>query len=120
MLLIISCRVRLVLIPSGNVRRRSLLDHPNVWSDGSRVMEEVSHFECAGAGVFARVSREAWFRREWGYLDLMRLDVEDCLEQCGLQTLHRTEMWLLALQSAAAVHVDVDDLNAIRQVGRFD
>ena len=36
-----------------------------------------------GLGVFARVSGEAWFHREWGYLDLLRPDVEDCLEQCG-------------------------------------
>ena len=82
-----------MLIPSGNVRsgnfsewtdrellRRSLPEHPSVWSGGSRVMEEDSPFECAGAGVFARVSGEAWFHREWGYLDLLRPDVEDVLE----------------------------------------
>ena len=91
-------------------------------------MDEVSHFECAGSGVFARVSGEAWFHREWSCLGLLRPDVEDGWKQCGvcssllgpLQTLHLAQMWLLALQSAAAVHVGVDALNAVRHVGRFD
>ena len=87
---------------------------------GSLVTEEVTHFECAGAGVFARVSGEAWFHREWGYLDLLRPDVEDALEeQCGLCS-SVLGPWLLALQSAAAVHAGVDALNAVRHVGRCD
>ena len=55
--------------------RRSLPEHPNFWSDGSRVME-VSHFECVGAGFFARVSGKAWFLRELGHLDFLRPDDE--------------------------------------------
>ena len=84
-----------MLVLSGNLRswnflegvdreplRRSL--HPSVWSDGSRVVEEVSNFECAGAGVFARVSGEAWFLRECGHLDFLRLvgHVVLCLVHC--------------------------------------
>ena len=65
-------------------------------------MEEVSHFECAGAGVFARVSGEAWFHREWGYLDLLRPDVEDgyvalCFFRCRLCTWQRCGSWRCSL-----------------------
>ena len=44
--------------------------HPDVWSDGSRVTHEAARFECAGAGPFAGLSGEAWLQREWEEMDL--------------------------------------------------
>ena len=70
-------------------------------------MDEVSHFECAGSGVSARVSGEAWFHREWSCLDLLRPDVEDgwkqcgdvalCLVRCRLCIWHRCGSWRCSL-----------------------
>ena len=79
-------------------------------------MHGVVNVDCAGAGVFARFSREAWFRRVWGHLDLLPQEVDGVRETCRLfcsmpwplQSVRRIETWgvKLAMQVvAAAVHV---------------
>ena len=44
----------------------TMSQHPDVWSHGSRVTREVAKFKCAGSGVFAGLSGEAWLQWEWG------------------------------------------------------
>ena len=47
--------------------QRELAAAPDVWSDGSLVVHEVSGVGVAGCGVYA----PAWFSRRWGHLDLL-------------------------------------------------
>ena len=48
-----------------------LADAPDVWSDGSLVLDGCSGIGVAGCGVYARASGAAWFGRMWGHLDLL-------------------------------------------------
>ena len=45
---------------------RELAAAPDVWSDGSLVVHEVSGIGVAGCGVYAHASGAAWFGRKWG------------------------------------------------------
>ena len=47
-----------------------LADTPDVWSDGSLVLDGSSGVGVAGCGVYAHASGDAWFGRQWGHLDL--------------------------------------------------
>ena len=40
--------------------RRRLADAPDVWSDGSLVLDQVSGVGIAGCGVYAHASGAAW------------------------------------------------------------
>ena len=42
-----------------------LPQHPDVWSDGSKVTNEVAHIDSASARGVARISGDAWNRRVW-------------------------------------------------------
>ena len=42
----------------------------------------MAKFQCAVAGVFARLSGEAWFWREWGHMDILFQGVEDAVRRC--------------------------------------
>ena len=55
-------------------------DHPNVWSDGSLVLDQVTGVSSSGAGFFAHQSVNLWDDRRWGHVDLVRLegDVQSC------------------------------------------
>ena len=102
-------------------------DSPKIWSDGSMVLDSVTGVSAAGAGMFAHQSEFCWSNRRWGHVD--------CVHSVGvahscrafvsvpgpLQTVQRAEQWrvILALQSADAVHIGVDNLGVVRHVGRL-
>ena len=110
------------------VRVASLVpEQPNVWSDGSLVLDHVTGISSSGAGFFAHQSVTLWDDRRWGHVDLLRPegDVQSCRGFCSvpgpLQSVQRAEMWgvTLALQSSGAVHLGVDNLGVVRHVGRL-
>ena len=93
-------------------------DHPNVWSDGSLVLDQVTGVSSSGAGFFARQAGDCWSNRRWGHVDGLRSvrAVQSCRGFCSvpgpLQSVQRAEMWgvIRALQSSGAVHLGVDNL----------
>ena len=93
-------------------------DQPNVWTDGSLVLDRVTGVSSSGAGCFAHYPVACWDRRRWGHVDHVRPagDVQSCRGFCSvpgpLQSVQRAEMWgvILALQSSGAVHLGVDNL----------
>ena len=104
-----------------------VLDHPNVWSDGSLVLDKVTGISSSGAGFFADQDASFWDVRSWGQVDLIRPvgNIPPCGGFCSvpgpLQSVQRAEMWgvILALQSSGAVHLGVDNLGVVRHVGRL-
>ena len=106
-----------------------LADAPDVWSDGSLVLDSFSGLGSAGCGVYARCSGAAWFHRWWGHLDLLPPLPDGSGEACRLycsvlgplQTVQRAEIWgvLVALQGFTRMHVGVDNLNVVRHVSRI-
>ena len=103
-------------------------DTPEIWSDGSLVLDSVAGVSVAGAGMFAHQSELCWSDRRWGHFD--RVQSGDVAHSCRgfvsvpgpLQTAQRAELWggvILALQSSDAVHVGVDNLGVVRHVGRL-
>ena len=105
----------------------SLQDHPNVWTDGSLVLDRVTGVSSSGAEFFAHQCEICWSHRRWGHVDGVRAD--DDVSSCRgfrfvtgpLQSIQRAEMWgvILALQSSRAVHLAVDNLGVVRHVGRL-
>ena len=93
-------------------------DAPKVWSDGSMVLDSVTGVSAASAGMFAHQSELCWRDRRWGHVD--RVQSVGVAHSCRgfvsvpgrLQTVQRAELWgvILALQSADAVHIGVDNL----------
>ena len=47
-------------------------DHPNVWTDGSLVLDKVAGISCSGAGFFADHAASFWDVRSWGQVDTLR------------------------------------------------
>ena len=102
-------------------------DHPNVWSDGSLVLDKVTGVSSSGAGFFAHQSVNLWDDFRWGHAD--RVQSDDGFPSCRgfisvtgpLQSVQRAEMWgvIQALQSSGAVHLGVDNLGVVRHVGRL-
>ena len=78
---------------------RLVPDHPNVWTDGSLVLDKVAGISSSGAGFFAHQSDHNWSARTWGQVD--RLHSVDgslsCRGFCSvpgpLQSVQRAEMW---------------------------
>ena len=99
-------------------------DHPNVWTEGSLVLDQVTG---SGAGFLAHLSRDCWDGFWWSHVDQVRVDgaVPSCGGFCAvpgpLQSVQRAEMWsvIWALQSSDAVHLGVDNLGVVRHVGRL-
>ena len=58
----------------------SMLDHPNVWTDGSLVLDQVTGVSSSGAGFFAHQSEDCWSGCRRGHVDHVRLDggVQSC------------------------------------------
>ena len=57
----------------------SMPDHPNVWTDGSLVLDEVTGISSSGAGFFADQSVSFWDARSWGQVDLIPVgNVQSC------------------------------------------
>ena len=77
----------------------SLLDHPNVWSDGSLILDRVTGVSSSGAGFFAHQSENCWSGRRWGHVDGVRPggQVSSCSGFCSvcgpLQSVQIAEMW---------------------------
>ena len=61
-----------------------LADAPDVWSDGSLVLDASSGIGIAWCGVYAHVSGAAWFGRMWGHLDLLPPLPDGAGEACRL------------------------------------
>ena len=102
-------------------------DSPDIWSDGSLVMDSVTGVSAAGAGIFAHCPETCWGDRRWSHVD--RVQSVGIDHSCRafvsvpgpLQTVQRAELWgvILALQSDKAVHVGFDILGVVRHVGRL-
>ena len=88
-------------------------DCPNVWTDGSLVLDKVAGISSSGAGFFADHSATFWDVRTWGQVDLLHSvdNLPACRGFCSVpgpyQSVQRAEMWgvVLALQSSRAVHL---------------
>ena len=102
-------------------------DVPEVWSDGSLVLDSVTGVSAAGAGFFAHQSEHCWNGRRWGHVDRVQLDrvpqsSRGFVSVPGpLQSVQRSEVSgvILALKSSDAVHVGVDNPGVVRHVGRL-
>ena len=80
-------------------------DHPDVWSDGSLVLDQVTGVSSSGAGFFAHQFDHYWRDHRWGHV--YRVRPEGAFLSCGgfcsvpapLQSVQRAEMWgvILAL-----------------------
>ena len=102
-------------------------DNPNMWSDGSLVLNKVSGASSAGSGMCAHVPGDAWRHRKWEHLDMVQpahgSSVDSCRGICSvpgpLQTAQRAELreeereGVLALQALDAIHVSVDNLSVV-------
>ena len=105
----------------------SLPDHPDVWTDGSLVLDHLTGVSSSGSGFFAQQAEHFWNGRRWGHVDGVRVDPDfaSCRGFCSvpgpLQSVQRAEMWgvILALQTSRAVHLHVDNLGVVRHVGRL-
>ena len=106
--------------------QRELAAAPDVWSDGSLVLDKLSGVGVAGCGVYAHASGAAWFGRRWVHLDLLPPLLDGAGEACRLycsipgplQTMQRAEIWrvLVAPQGCVRMHVGVDNLNVVNHV----
>ena len=102
-------------------------DHPNVWSDGSLVLDQVTGVSSSGAGFFAHQSVTLWDDRRWGQVDLIRPegDVQSCRGFCSfpgpLQSVQRAEMWgvIFGLAVFWCCSLGVDNLSVVRHVSRL-
>ena len=100
---------------------------PEVWTDGSLVLDQVTGVSATGAGFFAHQSEHCWSSRRWSHVDHVQLDhaVQSSRGFVAVpgpvETVQRAELWgvILALQSSDAVHVGVDNLGVVRHVGRL-
>ena len=100
---------------------------PNLWTDGSLVLDQVTHVSSSGSGFFAHQPEDCWRGRRWGHVDGIRPGgaVLSCRGFCSvpgpLQSVQRAEMWdvILALQSSSAVHLGVDNLGVVRHASRL-
>ena len=105
----------------------SLPERPDVWTDGSLVLDRLACVSSSGSGFFAHQAEHFWRSRRWGHVDGVRinLDVASCAGFCSvpgpLQSVQRAEMWgfIFALQTSRAVHLGVDNLGVVRHVGRL-
>ena len=106
----------------------SLPDHPDVWTDGSLVLDHLTGVSSSGSVFFfAHQAAGFWRGCRWGHVDGIRPDLDwaSCRGFCSvlgpLQSVQRAEMWgsILALQTSRAVHLGVDNLGVVRHVGRL-
>ena len=85
-----------------------MLDDPNVWTDGSLVLDQVTGESSSSAGFFTHQSEDCWSGRRWCHVDHVRPEggVQSCRGFCSvpgpLQFVQRAEIWgvILALQSS--------------------
>ena len=62
----------------------SLPDHPNVWTDGNLVLDQVTGVSASGAGFFSHSPEDCWSGSRLGHIDRVRLDglVHSCRGFC--------------------------------------
>ena len=76
----------------------SLPDHPNIWTDGSLVLDHLTGVSSSGSGFFAHQPEHFWRSHRWGHVDRVRLDpdTECCRGFCSvpgpLQSVQRAEL----------------------------
>ena len=102
-------------------------DAPEVWSDGSLVLDSITGVPAAGAGLFAHQSEHCWSDCRWGHVDRVQLD--RVLHYCRglvsvpglLQTVQRAELWgsFLLFSLPTPFNVVVDNLGVVRHAGRL-
>ena len=105
----------------------SLTDHPDVWTDGSLILDRVTGVSSSGSGFFAHQDQRFWRGCRWCHVDGVHPDLDrvSCRGFSSvpgpLQTIQRAEMWgvVLALQTSRAVHLGVDNLGVVRHVDRL-
>ena len=99
-----------------SVASSSVSDHPDVWTDGSFLLDELSGVGVGGCGVYSLKSGAGWFGRRWGHLELLPPGSVVLFSPFTL-----AELWgvNLALQCSSAVHLGVDNLNVVRHVSRI-
>ena len=97
--------------------------HPDVRTDGSFVLDELSGVGVGGCGLYSCRSGAGWFGRRWGHLELLPpgdLGVERCVLfdsiRGPLQSVQRAELWCLAVHLCCSS--GVDNLNVVRHVSR--
>ena len=60
-------------IPSGDfdhdMAASSLSDHPDVWTDGSLVLDHLTGVSSSGSWFFAHQAEHFWRNRRWGHVD---------------------------------------------------
>ena len=93
-------------IPSGDfdhdMAASSLSDHPDVWTDGSLVLDHLTGVSSSGSGFFAHQAEHFWRNRRWGHVDGVRVDPDlacskgFCSVPGPLQSVQRAEMWGVA------------------------
>ena len=49
-------------------------DHPDVWTDGSLILDHLTGISSSGSGFFAHQAEHFWRGRRWGHVDGIRLD----------------------------------------------
>ena len=115
----------LLIVFVDDVVSSNVSDHPDVWTDGSFVQDELSGVGAGGCGVYSSRSGAGWFHRKWGHLELLPpgdLGVERCVLFDSIRgPLQRAELWgvIFALQCSSAVHLGVDNLSVVRHVSRI-
>ena len=64
----------------------SMPDHPNVWTNGSLVLDRFTGISASGAGFFAHSSEECWNGSRWGHVDRVHLEgqVHSCRGFCSV------------------------------------
>ena len=95
-------------------------EHPDVWTDGSFVVDELSGVGVGGCGVHSLRSGAGWFGRRWRHLELLPPDGNLGVERCvlfdsirgPLQSVQRAELRgvSLAMQCSSAVHLGLTTL----------
>ena len=62
-------------------------DAPNVWTDGSHVLDQLTGVSSSGAGFFAHRSENCWSDRSWGHVDSVRANdgVPSCRGFCSVR-----------------------------------
>ena len=77
----------------------SVPDHPDVWTDGSLVLDHLTGVSSSGSGFFAHQPELFWRGCRWGHVDRFRPEgeVQSCRGFCSvpgpLQFVQRAEKW---------------------------
>ena len=54
----------------------SLADHPDVWTDGSLILDWVTGVSSSGSGFFAHQDQRFWRGCRWGHVDVVHPDLD--------------------------------------------